>query len=219
MEHRTDSRRVKRGFTLVEVLVASAIITVVMIVAIGSIITMQDANRKAQAVRAIIDNLHGALENMSRKIRTGNTYHCGDPQSNYTNFGSQECAGEGFETAMAFMATDDVDSGANGVPTVYRMECTPLINDSAQFPDAITKSCADGQTGTITYYKEGLFNDFEPLVDPKIDVTGLRFYVRNADGTNGYPSVLITLKGNINIERVNTPVPFNIQTTISQYLK
>ena len=57
MEHRTNRNTINRGFTLVEVLVATAIITVVMLVAIGSVLTIQDANRKAQAVRAIIDNL------------------------------------------------------------------------------------------------------------------------------------------------------------------
>ncbi|MFA6006820.1 MAG: type II secretion system protein [Candidatus Paceibacterota bacterium] len=211
-----------RGFTLVEVLVSSAIITVVMLVAIGAIITIQDASRKAQAVRAIIDNLHGAVENMSRKIRTGNTYYCGDATSNLPYFQTRPCDSSGFATAMSFMATDDVSTG-EGVPTIYRMECSPALNGENIEPVSTTGMCREGQKGTIMYYKDNTngrgFSGFEPLTDPKIDVKSLRFYVHNAEGVNGYPSVLITINGTIKIERININTPFNIETTISQYIK
>jgi len=65
------------GFTLVEMMVASAIFTVVSVVAIGAVITVNNANRKAQAIRAVVDNLNFTMESMSRKLRVGSQYHCG----------------------------------------------------------------------------------------------------------------------------------------------
>lgn len=209
-----------RGFTLVELLVATGIITIVMLVAIGAVITIQDANRKAQAVRAIIDNLHGAVENMSRKIRTGGNYRCviDYTTETYEVFNASDCIGEDFGTTFAFVSSEDADTGEEGSPTVYSMQCVAADGITRRPPNQSTGLCATTERGTLMYYKKDLFDDFQPLVDPKINVTGLRFYVRNTAGA-GYPSVLMTLKGTIKIEKVNIETPFNIQTTISQYLK
>ena len=201
-----------------EVLVATAIITVVMLVAIGSVLTIQDANRKAQAVRAIIDNLHGALENMSRKIRTGNTYYCGEVGNINQSWAATDCGVTGFGTALSFIATDDVNA-QEGSPTIYEMQCMPH-SGTDKYPDPTTGRCRGTQTGTVMYYKQSLgFPDFEPLIDPKVNVKSLRFYVRNATGAGGYPSILMTIAGTIKIERINIDTPFNIETTISQYIK
>lgn len=65
------------GFTLVEILVSVMIFSVVMLIAVGALLSMLDANRKAQALKASINNLSFALENMSRQMRAGSSYHCG----------------------------------------------------------------------------------------------------------------------------------------------
>lgn len=67
----------KKGFTLVEILVSIALFSIVMTVALGAMFTMVDANRKAQAVNLSMTNLNFALEAMSRSIRTGTVYSCG----------------------------------------------------------------------------------------------------------------------------------------------
>lgn len=66
-----------RGFTLVEMLVSVMIFSVVMMIAVGALLSMLDANRKAQSLKSSINNLSFALENMGRQIRAGTTYHCG----------------------------------------------------------------------------------------------------------------------------------------------
>ena len=206
----------RKGFTLVEVLVSTAIITVVMLVAIGAIITVQDANRKAQAIRALIDNLHGAVENMSRKIRTGNTYHCGF-YSHGTVIRAQDCDNGEFGTTFAFNSSDDVAKSIEK-KTEYRLYCST----NTAIADPLTDgTCPANYRGTIKYYREDNFED-APLIDPKIYVKSLRFYVHNSSGkgTNatGQPSVLITIKGEIEIERIKVKTPFNLQTTITQYI-
>lgn len=67
----------KRGFTLVEILVSVMIFSVVMLIAVGALLSMLDANRKAQALKSSINNLSFALENMARQMRAGSSYHCG----------------------------------------------------------------------------------------------------------------------------------------------
>jgi prepilin-type N-terminal cleavage/methylation domain-containing protein len=65
------------GFSIVEMLVAVAIFSIVMLIAVGALLTMIDANRKAQALNSVMNNLNLAIESMSREIRVGTNYNCG----------------------------------------------------------------------------------------------------------------------------------------------
>jgi prepilin-type N-terminal cleavage/methylation domain-containing protein len=67
----------KKGFTLVEVLVATALFTVVMVVAVSALLVILDANRKAQNISNTINNTFFSFETMTRLLRTGSGYHCG----------------------------------------------------------------------------------------------------------------------------------------------
>ncbi|MBI2047818.1 MAG: type II secretion system protein [Parcubacteria group bacterium] len=66
-----------RGFTLIEMIVAVSVFTVVMVSSIGALLSIIDANRKAQSLRIVMDNLNFALENITRNMRVGVDYHCG----------------------------------------------------------------------------------------------------------------------------------------------
>ncbi len=67
----------QRGFTLIELLVSVTIFTVVMTMALGSLLSITAAERKAETLKAVINNLHFALDSMSRAVRTGVDYNCG----------------------------------------------------------------------------------------------------------------------------------------------
>ncbi len=67
-------RRNDRGFTLIEIMVAVSIFVIVMLIAIGALINAVDANRKAQALSNVINNVNFSLESMIRDIRTGTQY-------------------------------------------------------------------------------------------------------------------------------------------------
>jgi prepilin-type N-terminal cleavage/methylation domain-containing protein len=85
-----DSR--SGGFTLVEMLVSVALFAIVMLMVSAAYLVIIAANRQAQAVASASDNLAFALENMTREIRTGQDYSCGDstgkncPSSPRTSF-------------------------------------------------------------------------------------------------------------------------------------
>jgi prepilin-type N-terminal cleavage/methylation domain-containing protein len=63
-----------RGFTLVEMIVSVFMFTIVMLVAVGALTSVLDANRRAQSNKVIMNNLHFALESMTREIRVGTDY-------------------------------------------------------------------------------------------------------------------------------------------------
>lgn len=66
----------KKGFTLVEVIVAVGIFSIVMTIALGAIISIVGANKKAQALHNVINNLNLAVESMVRDMRMGYDYEC-----------------------------------------------------------------------------------------------------------------------------------------------
>lgn len=71
----TGSKTV-RGFTLIEIIIAVGLFTVIMTLASGAYLIMISANRQAQSVATGINNLSFALETMTRNIRTGTNYGC-----------------------------------------------------------------------------------------------------------------------------------------------
>jgi len=60
----------KKGFTLIEMLVSIALFSIVITIAMGSIFTIIDANRKSQTLTLVMNNLNFALEIMTRNIKT-----------------------------------------------------------------------------------------------------------------------------------------------------
>jgi prepilin-type N-terminal cleavage/methylation domain-containing protein len=76
---RTESARTKLvcGFTLIEMMVSLSVFSVVILLSMGAIVSILDANQKSQTLRSVMDNMNVTLESMSRKVRFGTTYHCG----------------------------------------------------------------------------------------------------------------------------------------------
>jgi prepilin-type N-terminal cleavage/methylation domain-containing protein len=69
--------KVNKGFTLVEMLIAVSLFVVVATISIGAILSVFDANRKAQSSKTVVDNLDLSVENMARAVRFGSSYYCG----------------------------------------------------------------------------------------------------------------------------------------------
>ena len=74
---KTKIMNTKNGFTLIEMIVAVGLFTVVMLAGVGALLSMVDANKKAQTLRTVMDNLNFAVENVTRSMRVGVDYHCG----------------------------------------------------------------------------------------------------------------------------------------------
>lgn len=70
--------RTTTGFTLMEMIVSIALFSFVMLAATSVILSVVDANRKAQGLKITINNLSLAIENMARNLRTGTSYMYAD---------------------------------------------------------------------------------------------------------------------------------------------
>ena len=70
------SMKNKRGYTLIELIVAMGLFAIVMVLASGAYLVMISINRQAQSITTGINNLSFALETMTRTIRTGINYSC-----------------------------------------------------------------------------------------------------------------------------------------------
>lgn len=66
----------QKGFTLIEIVVSLGIFTIVALVAVGALLRIMDANKKALSLKTTINNVNFALESMSREMRVGSNYSC-----------------------------------------------------------------------------------------------------------------------------------------------
>src|SRR3990167_7936548 len=92
----------KKGFTLIELMVAISIFIVVMMISMGSIIGVFDANRKSRSLKTVLNNLNMAVESMSKEMRFGKNYHCGSGTVTIP----QNCPSGG--TLMSFLSSDNL---------------------------------------------------------------------------------------------------------------
>lgn len=185
-----DGRHSSRGFTLIEMIVSVALFATVMLVATGSLLALVGANRKAQALQNVMNNLNIALDGMVRSIRMGSAYHCGAGA-----YGSpQDCANG--DTLLAFEAY----GGDPDTPTdqwIYSY---------------------DPETKRLYKSEDGGAHAFA-LTAPSVSIDRLRFYVvgtTRADTTQ--PKVVIEIKGTAGVPGTRTQTTFAIQATAVQRL-
>ncbi len=198
----------KRGFTLVEVLVATAIFVVVMLVAITALLASQRSAKQGQAIRSALDNIQFTLESITRSGRLGTQYTCIPSGATYVNIsGGQDCAtaplsvtsGVGFAFALydPILTTTDgyafyLGTKTGGGGAIFR--CVVRNGTSITF----------GSTGGCV-----------AVTSPDIDVMAFTTVVEGADMSDGIqPSVKIIIEGKAIVSGVQTP--FFIQTLVSQ---
>ncbi|MEK7652499.1 MAG: type II secretion system protein [Patescibacteria group bacterium] len=178
------------GFTLVEMMVAVALFSVVMVIGVGSLLSMINANKKSQSLQLVMSNLDFAIEDITRTMRVGTNYHCGSGDIREP----KDC--NGGSSYIAFESTGGDPNSIND-QIVYRL-------NGAQ----IEKSTSGGAS-----------NSFIAITAPEITIESLSFYVQGSGTVSGgdkkQPKVLIVLSGYAG-ENEKTKSNFNIQTMISQ---
>ncbi|MBI5742811.1 MAG: prepilin-type N-terminal cleavage/methylation domain-containing protein [Candidatus Niyogibacteria bacterium] len=66
------------GFTLFEMIVSLSIFSTAMLILLSSLLSITSAQRKAVAISTTEDNLRFAVDTISKEIRTGYDYDCGN---------------------------------------------------------------------------------------------------------------------------------------------
>ena len=77
-----NKKQNQKGFVLAELIVAIFIFTIVMVVSMGAIVSLIDANRKTQSLKSVMNNLNIAVDLMSRTIIVGTNYFTTDEEFN-----------------------------------------------------------------------------------------------------------------------------------------
>lgn len=170
-----------------EMLIAISLFVVVTTISIGAILSIFDANRKAQSSKTVVDNLNLAIENMARIVRFGNNYHCANLNPPLSN--PRDCnAGGTTDTLLA------VNFG--GKTIIFRWNGT--VNDPIQRSD----------DGGITYTN---------ITAPEAKIEYLRFYVLGSspNPNSAQPYVVVVIKGHVGV-KATTQTVFSIETLMSQ---
>ena len=63
---------------MLEMIVSMGVFSIAVLIAVGSLLALTNAQKKALVLQSTQDNLRFALETMARDIRTGDLYHCAD---------------------------------------------------------------------------------------------------------------------------------------------
>lgn len=189
-----SKQHMRGGFTLVEIMVAVSIFATVAVIAIGAVISANDINKKAQAIKTVMDNLNFALDSITLKLKQGGGYYCAnagnfDPSPAYpVDDSSNDCPGGG--TAIAFRLAN---GEASPPQFIYR-----FYNDKLQL------SSNNGS---------GNMSPFVDIVADEISIESGKFYVVGNNSVDLQPRVLISMYGRATVGRQSSD--FAIQTTVS----
>jgi prepilin-type N-terminal cleavage/methylation domain-containing protein len=202
------------GFTLIEMIVALAVFSVVITISIGSMLMLVATNLQLQAKQGVMTNLSFALDSMTREMRTGTQYYC---EGRNSDQGNGNIFGEGEDL-------DDVD--------VLREDETqdcPAGRENRSFQGVAFIEGGASITGTggrILYF----FNEAEgklyrkvgsefpqPMTSSDIYIEDAEFYVTGSDPLSGgdgeQASITIFIKAK---ETEESDQAYTIQTTVTQ---
>jgi len=187
------NRKIKfKGFTLIELMVATSIFVVIMLASMGSLFVLLDAAKNSKALRFSMDNVNFAMESMTRSIRMGKTYVC---LREGEQIGLEELPGSGQDcreggTLLAFFP-----QGVTDHIIIYKIE------DRQDHSTRTLKKCTP-ESGCVE------------IVSSNVDVKRLKFFTNGAEEDSGIqPSVYIIMEGTVMVKE--EAVSFSIQTLAS----
>ena len=199
------------GFTLVEMMVAVAVFSIVMLTAMSALLNVIDANNKARSVKTAINNISFALEGISKDIRVGTDYACGSSVNEILGVESgQDCINGG--TAIKYRSNRTEKDGDKFRYSYYSFG----ENDDGigQIYSCLEKTLADTCAS----------NTFTAVTSPEVDITSARFYVvgngLDGGGKKQQPHLIIVISGVAGPKsKTRLQTSFDLQTSVSQILR
>jgi len=198
--------RTQFGFTLIEMMVAVALFSVVMTVSISALLSLVDANRKAQAMQSVMNNLNVSLDGMVRAVRMGTQYHCGCASSGTCNLtviqgedisDAKDCLGTGVDPNGEMLAFEPFggDTSVDTNQWIYWFKGGRLY-----------KSTDGGQTEVA-------------ITAPEVYINSFRIYVKGAENTlysnpsdRSQPLAIIVVEGTAGAEENSSFAVFSISS-------
>ncbi len=90
-----STKKLNKGFTLVELMVSTSIFSIIMLSSIGALFTLLGVSRNSRAAHTAMDNINFALESIVRSIGTGTGYACGDNPEDLEETAGEDCKNGG----------------------------------------------------------------------------------------------------------------------------
>ena len=177
------------GFTLIELMIATTLFTIIMVMGVGSLVVSSNSAKKSQKLRTAVDNVNFAMESMTRELRMGTYYSCDTADSPDINSLS-DCNGN----VIAFKPQQV------GVP-----------------PSRVFYGLQQRVTdGTYTLRRcENSISNCADIVSSDVVIETLKFFVKGANLTDKIqPNVRILLTGSVTIKGEKTN--FSLQTLAAQ---
>jgi prepilin-type N-terminal cleavage/methylation domain-containing protein len=196
MKYFNFKRKLVCGFTLVEMMVAIAVFSIVMVVAMSALINVIDANNKARSIKTAINNISFALEGISKDMRMGEEYACGNDVSNL----SGNCLDGGsaikYRSQRAYL---DTTTGKNSF-AYYKFSGTQLY-------ECLEKELNDNCNGVTAV--------FSPVTSSEVTLKKVIFYILGVGEAGKQPRMIMTISGEAGTkEKIKTT--FDLQTSVSQ---
>jgi prepilin-type N-terminal cleavage/methylation domain-containing protein len=182
-------KKTNKGFTIIEVMIASGLFVIISVIAIGMLLNINRARQVTSVIRQSMDTLYFVMEDMTRNIRLGTDYEC------FTGSSCEAMLNNGAQRTLHFSL-----EGLSGSPSDPN--------------DQIVYWIRDDTNGVGRIYKSKVGDNFfsASIITPSeidIDITKSGFSVYEVS----YPLVTLRIVGSVSYQ--NTTVPFNIQTSIS----
>lgn len=195
------------GFTLVEMMVAIAVFSVVMVTAMSALLNVIDADAKARSIKTAINNISFALEGISKDMRMGTEYACLD---NYgAVIGDGNCSGGGDGIKYRSNRADVGGDGKNKF-AYYRWKGTQIEGCLEKAP-VVSGICGD--------------LDFHPITSTEVKLDKVVFYVLGVQNpvplTNKtQPRMIMTISGTAgSANKARLQTTFDLQTSVSQRIR
>jgi len=175
----------QRGFTLIEIIVALMIFSIVVVVALAALIKIIDANKKAQNTQDAVIGLSFALESMSREIRTGSSVECIPWTGTFdpSHIATTACT-TGHNQLLAFLSTQGYPPAS---PTCHLAYAYLFSGSAGSY--VIQKA----QQPNCSYVFSA--SDFYPILPTAVNMTDYKLGVSYTAGSQPYPLVFVQLSG------------------------
>lgn len=185
------------GFTLIEMLVALSLFTIVVTIAVGSFLSLIGASKGVQGQQSVMTTLTFVLDSMTREMRTGVNYYCGTRA--------------GLQTPQATSSKQDCVSGNAGLSFIEAGNSVTSAATSKRIAYYV-----DTTTATRTIMRKVGGGTPQSVVSDGITITNAQFFVTGTDrldvGTDiNQPTITIILEA-----RDETGATTTLQTTVTQ---